>query len=67
MTQLAFLKTARRLVIKIGSSTLTYSSGKLNLYQLERLVREIADLKNQGLEIIIVTSGAVGAGMGKWD
>ncbi len=45
MTQLAFLKTARRLVIKIGSSTLTYSSGKLNLYQLERLVREIADLK----------------------
>ncbi len=65
MTQLAFLKTARRLVIKIGSSTLTYSSGKLNLYQLERLVREIADLKNQGLEIIIVTSGAVGAGMGK--
>lgn len=62
---LGFLKNGQRLVVKIGSSTLTYSTGKLNLYQLERLVREIADLKHQGLEIILVTSGAVGAGMGK--
>jgi glutamate 5-kinase len=62
---LDFLKKTKRLVVKMGSSTLTYPTGKLNLYQLERLVREVADLKHQGLEIILVTSGAVGAGMGK--
>jgi len=62
---LGFLKETQRLVVKVGSSTLTYPTGKLNLYQLERLVRELADLKHQGLEIILVTSGAVGAGMGK--
>jgi glutamate 5-kinase len=62
---LTFLKKTQRLVVKIGSSTLTYPTGKLNLYQLERLVREVVDLKHQGLEIILVTSGAVGAGMGK--
>jgi len=63
----AFLNEARRIVVKVGSSTLTYANGKLNLYQLERLVRELADLKNQGLEIILVSSGAVGAGMGKME
>ncbi|MGI6144520.1 MAG: glutamate 5-kinase [Clostridia bacterium] len=62
-----FLREARRIVVKVGSSTLTYANGKLNLYQMERLVRELADLKNQGLEIILVSSGAVGAGMGKMD
>lgn len=59
------LTKAHRLVIKVGTSTLTYSTGKLNLYQIERLVREITDLKNQGREVILVTSGAIGAGMGK--
>lgn len=61
----SILKEAKRIVVKVGSSTLTYPTGKLNLHQLERLVRELADLKNRGLEIILVTSGAVGAGMGK--
>ncbi|MBM7854513.1 glutamate 5-kinase [Desulfohalotomaculum tongense] len=58
-------KNVRRVVIKIGSSSLTYSSGKLNLTQIELLVRQMADLHNQGKEVILVTSGAVGAGMGK--
>lgn len=61
----AFLKNAKRIVLKVGSSTLTYPTGRLNLFQLEQLVRVLADLKNQGLEIILVTSGAVAAGMGK--
>ncbi|NPV27188.1 MAG: glutamate 5-kinase [Firmicutes bacterium] len=61
----AKLTDVRRLVVKVGTSTLTYSTGKLNFTQLERLVRELADLQNQGKEVLLVTSGAVGAGVGK--
>lgn len=57
------IKNAVRVVVKIGTSTLTYNNGKLNLFRLEKLVRELADLANQGKEIILVTSGAVGAGL----
>lgn len=57
------IKNAVRVVIKIGTSTLTYNNGKLNLFRIEKLVRELADLANQGKEIILVTSGAVGAGL----
>ena len=57
------IKNAVRVVVKIGTSTLTYSNGKLNLFRIEKLVRELADLANQGKEIILVTSGAVGAGL----
>ncbi len=60
------LKTARRIVIKVGTSTLAYAeSGKLNLYRIEHLIREIADLHNAGKEIIFVSSGAIAAGMNK--
>lgn len=60
------LKSARRIVIKVGTSTLTHAeSGKLNLYRIEHLVRELADLHNAGKEIIFVTSGAIAAGLGK--
>ncbi|MDD4586899.1 MAG: glutamate 5-kinase [Heliobacteriaceae bacterium] len=61
----ADLANARRLVVKVGTSTLTYPTGKLNLAQIESLVRQVADLANRGHEIIFVTSGAVGAGMGR--
>lgn len=57
------IKNAVRVVVKIGTSTLTYNNGKLNLFRIEKLVRELADLANQGKEIILVTSGAVGAGL----
>ena len=60
------LKFARRIVIKVGTSTLAYGdSGKLNLYRIEHLIREVADLRNAGKEIIFVTSGAIAAGIGK--
>lgn len=60
------LKTAKRIVIKVGTSTLAYSrNGKLNLYRIEHLIREMADLHNSGKEIIFVTSGAIAAGMDK--
>lgn len=57
------LSAAKRIVVKVGTSTLTHSTGKLNYYRIERLVRELSDLANQGKQIILVTSGAVGAGM----
>ena len=60
------LKFARRIVIKVGTSTLAHGdSGKLNLYRIEHLIREVADLHNAGKEIIFVTSGAIAAGIGK--
>ena len=57
------LSTARRIVVKVGTSTLSHDTGKLNFVRIEKLVRELSDLANQGKEIILVTSGAVGAGM----
>ncbi|NLZ38636.1 MAG: glutamate 5-kinase [Firmicutes bacterium] len=52
-------------VVKVGSRTLTHASGKINLRMMEKLVRELADLKNQGYQVILVTSGAVAAGIGR--
>ena len=59
----ASIAEAKRIVVKVGTSTLTHGSGKLNLQRIEKLIRELADLANSGKEIILVTSGAVGAGM----
>jgi len=61
------IKEAKRIVIKIGSSTLTYQNTKLNFDQIDLLIRQIANLKNQGKEIVLVSSGAVAAGQGKLD
>ncbi len=57
------LNNANRIVIKVGTSTLTHATGKLNLLRIEKLARELSDLANQGKQIILVSSGAVGAGM----
>ena len=58
----AKLTSHKRIVIKIGTSSLTYSSGKLNLQRIEKLCRVITDLYNQGREMILVTSGAIAVG-----
>lgn len=55
----------KRIVIKVGTSTLTYENGKINIRQMEHLVRVISDLVNKGNEVVLVSSGAVGAGVGK--
>lgn len=60
-----YLQNIKRIVVKVGTSTLTHESGLLNLPRMEALVRQLADLHNQSYEVILVTSGAVGAGMGK--
>lgn len=54
-----------RIVIKIGTSTLTHKTGLCNIMQMGKIVKVIADLKNSGKEIVVVTSGAVGIGAGK--
>ncbi len=59
------LPKCRRVVIKVGTSTITYSSGKLNIQRMDRLCRILADLHNRGIEVLLVSSGAVGAGMGR--
>lgn len=57
------LKGKKRVVIKIGSSSLTHSeTGELNLLKMERLIRIICDLKGEGKEVILVSSGAIAAG-----
>ncbi|MGE5508488.1 MAG: glutamate 5-kinase [Chitinophagales bacterium] len=57
--------TVKRLVVKVGTSTVTHDTGKLNLHRLEMLVRQITDLTNAGIEVALVSSGAVGAGLGR--
>ena len=59
----AEIQQAKRIVIKVGSSTLCYENGHLNLERIEKIVRQISDLANQGKEMILVSSGAVGAGL----
>ncbi|NMB41496.1 MAG: glutamate 5-kinase [Firmicutes bacterium] len=55
----------QKIVVKVGTRLLTYETGKLNLGIIEKLVRQIADLKNQGKDVILVSSGAIGAGIGR--
>lgn len=52
----------KRIVVKVGTSSLTYDNGKINLRFLDHLARQISDLKNKGLQVILVTSGAIGIG-----
>ncbi|MDD6876396.1 MAG: glutamate 5-kinase [Clostridiaceae bacterium] len=59
------LKACRRVVVKVGTSSLTYETGRLNLRRVEKLARALSDLKNFGREIVLVTSGAVGAGVAR--
>ncbi|MBE6733034.1 MAG: glutamate 5-kinase [Ruminococcaceae bacterium] len=54
-----------RIVIKIGTSTLTHATGHLNIRRVEKLCEVMSDLKNAGHQIILVSSGAIGMGVGK--
>lgn len=54
-----------RIVIKVGTSTLAHKTGNLNIRRVESLCKVLSDLKNSGHEIILVSSGAVGMGVGK--
>ena len=52
-------------VIKVGTSTLTHPTGRLNIRRIEALVKVMSDLKNAGHQLVLVTSGAIGMGVGK--
>lgn len=54
-----------RIVVKVGTSTLAHSTGRLNIRHVEDLVKVLSDLKNAGHEVILVSSGAIGMGVGK--
>ncbi|MCD8116189.1 MAG: glutamate 5-kinase [Oscillospiraceae bacterium] len=54
-----------KVVIKIGTSTLTHATGQLNIRRVELLVKVMSDIKNAGHKIVLVSSGAIGMGVGK--
>ena len=56
---------AKRIVVKVGTSTLTYDSGRLNIRRIDHLCKVLSDLQNSGREVILVSSGAIGVGVGK--
>lgn len=58
-------KTHQRIVVKVGTSTLTRENGTLNLHNMDHLARALSDLRGMGHEIILVSSGAIGVGTGK--
>ncbi len=59
------LQESKRIVIKVGTSTLTYDTGKINLTRMDKLAQVLCDLINQGKEVVLVSSGAIGVGVGK--
>ncbi len=62
---MGYFRDSRRIVVKVGTSTLTHNTGHLNLRRIERLVKVLSDMKNSGIQIILVSSGAVSAGVAK--
>ena len=58
-------KMGKRVVIKLGTSTLTHRTGRLNIRRVEKLVKIIADIQNAGNQVILVSSGSIGLGMAK--
>lgn len=59
------LKECKRIIVKVGTSTLTYNTGSLNLMRIEKLARIISNIRNSGKDVVLVSSGAVSAGMDK--
>lgn len=55
----------QRVVVKVGTSLLTYPAGGINFDRVERLVRQLADLHQEGRQVVLVTSGAIGTGLGR--
>jgi len=55
----------KRIVVKVGTSSLTHSNGKINIRRIEKLIRVLSDIVNSGTEVCFVSSGAIGVGVGK--
>lgn len=59
------LREAKRIVVKVGTSSLVYDNGNINLTRIEKLTRVLSDIVNSGKEVTLVTSGAIGVGVNK--
>ncbi|HIZ83991.1 MAG TPA: glutamate 5-kinase [Firmicutes bacterium] len=59
------IKQAQRIVVKVGSSTLTYPNGRPHFRRIEQIARVVADLKNSGKQVILVSSGAIAVGVSR--
>lgn len=59
------IASAKRIVVKVGTSTLTYDNGRMNLNRIDKLVMSLCDLANRGKEVVLVSSGAIGVAIGK--
>lgn len=59
------IQNARRVVLKVGSSTLTYPNGRPHFRRIEQIARVVADLKNSGRQVILVSSGAIAVGVSR--
>ena len=59
------LENIQKIVVKVGTSTLTNKDGSLNIEKIKKIVSELSNLSDKGYDVVLVTSGAVGAGMGK--
>ncbi len=62
---MAVLKNVKRIVVKVGTSTLAHHTGKANIRRMHKLVSVLSDVVNSGIEVALVTSGAIGIGVGK--
>ena len=62
---MGYFRNSHRIVVKVGTSTLTHNTGHLNLRRIEKLVKVLSDIRNSGIQIILVSSGAVSAGVAK--
>lgn len=60
-----YLNNVKRIVVKVGTSTITHENGLLNFDRIDKLARQLSDLHNQGKEVVLVTSGAIGVGAGR--
>ncbi len=62
---MSYFRDSHTIVVKVGTSTLTHATGHLNLRRLERLVKVLSDMQNSGIRVVLVSSGAVSAGVAK--
>ncbi len=63
--KMGYFRDSKIIVIKVGTSTLTHGTGHLNLRRIEKLTKVLSDMKNWGVKVVLVSSGAVSAGMAK--
>ena len=62
---MGYFRDSKRVVVKVGTSTLTHNTGHLNLRYIEKLVKVLSDMQNSGIRVVLVSSGAVSSGVAK--